>query len=76
MSPQMIIALKKKYNKELDRFNKATNWMEAPERTEEEIEKYFPSYLQITKILSAYLNRLKEAGVEYTTDEVVKGFSV
>lgn len=72
----MIQAIKKKYNATLGKFEKATKWMEAPERAEEEVEKYFMNYIKITKQLSAYLNQLRDAGVTYSNDEVVNGFNM
>lgn len=68
--------LKEKYNKTLQRFWRACKWIEAPERTEAEQQKYYKDFVGIMDELSGMLGEFKAMGYEYSNKEATRGFEV
>lgn len=66
--------VKKKYNQLLKRFRAAERWLDDPERTEEEINKYYQDFLSIINGLNHCLNLLKKMNVHPVTKEILEGF--
>ena len=67
---ESLTGLKKQFNALLTRCNKAEKYINAPERTEEELEKWMPEFMNIIAQLSFLL---EEIGV-HTEDEAINGF--
>lgn len=66
---------KREYNKYLSRFYKGEKWVDAPGRTEKEVDKGIKLLQEIIRVLSVKMQQFKEmTGREMTTEEVLKGF--
>lgn len=63
---------KLQYNQILERYKKAEAWLDFPQRTEPEVQKWMPEFEKIV----GQLNLLLFAIGEHTTDEAVNGFEV
>lgn len=67
--------LKTEYKKVLVRWNKATSYLEAPERTNEEVDNWLPEYEMILRQRMALCNDIGEySGVRPTLSEFENGF--
>lgn len=66
-----IIECKKEYNKLLKRFNKADEYFDRKDISQQEKEKFLPHYEEVLKGLNYYLGKINN----YTTQEVLGGFS-
>lgn len=64
--------LKKQFNALLERCDKAEKYIDAPERTAQELAKWEPEFVKIIAQLSALLEKI---GV-HTEDEAINGFKV
>ncbi len=70
----IVNALKTEYNKVLERWNKATEYLEH-EATSEQIDKWLPEYEMILKRRNALcMDIWQESGVKPTVEEFEYGF--
>lgn len=73
----IVQTLKTEYNKVLARWDKATSYLEEPERTNEEVEQWLPEYEAILKQRMALCNNIAEySGVRPTLSEFENGFKI
>lgn len=73
----IVRALKTEYNKVLERWNKATIYMEAPERTSEEVDNWLPEYEMMLRQRMALCNDIGEySGIRPTLSEFLNGFMI
>lgn len=63
---------KLQYNQILERYKKAEAWLDSPERTEPEVQKWMSEFEKIVD----QLNLLLFAIGEHAMDEAVSGFEV
>lgn len=61
-----------KYNDLTKRWLNACKWIEAPERTGEEIEKWLPEYNAILKELSELFYEIKQNGINVKPEELIQ----
>lgn len=64
--------LKKKYNKLLDREKKAEEWLDSPEQTDSQVERWMPEFRGILDGLNKLLTQIGS----HTTDETINGFKI
>lgn len=70
-----VLTLKQNYNKALERWNKATAYLENPIRTPEEIDKWLPEYESILKHRQELCREIEECSrVRPTLEEFENGF--
>jgi len=65
---------KENYNQLLERCQKATEWLNTPERTEEEKEKYLPAFQQILNQINILIMDFESKGLEMTRKQILYGF--
>lgn len=68
------MGIKGEYNEYLSRYKKASRWIDDPKRTMEEIEKWLPEFERIIAHLGELLLEMQKMGINYSDDEVLKGF--
>lgn len=67
--------LKTEYNKVLERWDKATEYLENPIRTQNEIDKWLPEYEKILKQRNCLIIEIwTESGIKPTIEEYEGGF--
>jgi hypothetical protein len=66
--------LKEEYNKYITVENKIGSWLDDPNVPLEAKEPHLPKYQELTNKLSRLLNKMKDAGIEFTDNEALKGF--
>ena len=65
---------KEEYNNLLAREKKAESYLNDPGRTEEELAKWRPKYMEIVYKLGQMIYEYKKAGNEFTVEEQMNGF--
>ena len=71
----IIQTLKVEYNEVLARWNKATSYLEASERTNEEVDQWLPEYEEILKLRQTLCNDIwQQSGIKPTAEEFENGF--
>lgn len=65
-----IAEAKNEYNKLLDRFNKANEYFDREDITQEEKERFLPSFQEVLKGLNYLLGKIEI----YTKQQVLEGF--
>ena len=65
-----IAEAKNEYNKLLDRFNKANEYFDREDITQEEKERFLPSFQEVLKGLNYLLGKIEI----YTKQQILEGF--
>lgn len=66
-----MIRLQSEYNELLQRFNNACQWLDFPERTQEEVDQYSD---ELKKILKGLNILIKVLGLESGDKRILEGF--
>ena len=61
-----------KYNELTKRWLNACKWIESPERTEEEVDKWLPEFQKILRELSDLFLELKQNGIKVIPEELIQ----
>jgi len=61
---------KQQYNKLLERYQKGEAYVDGPDISHQELEKWMPEFLKIVKDLNLLLHKIGE----HTPDEAINGF--
>ena len=70
-----VKTLKTEYNKVLEQWNKATEYLESKERTASEVDKWLPKHEYILKQRNALcMDIWQESGIKPTVEEFENGF--
>ena len=72
-----VLGLKQNYNKVLERWNRATTYLESPIRTLDEVEMWLPEYEKILKQRLALCLEIRElSGARPILQEFENGFDL
>ena len=69
-----LLQLKNEYNSVLPRMNKAMVYMDNPEVSDTEKDKYVPAFKTIERKLDGLIADIKQAGYVMTPDDIINGF--
>lgn len=72
MKREDIDTLKKQYNSFLKRFENGVKYLELPERTEDEIDKWLPELERIAKEISKVFCELRKNNVNVKANEFLE----